>query len=146
MIFRGILGLIAIAVLRVLLEVFNFSRSADTVKSSGRQDNPALKLLMIYAGLFLFAWFYFLPGIPSPNLSFWMDASVLVGEERLTVKLQAQTALVLAAMPLVFDLVIMLIASAFKRWNKSIIAIALAVDIVGFCGFWFGLGHLVQIQ
>lgn len=146
MIFRGILGLVAITVLRILLEIFNFSQSAERGKSILAKNDPALKLLLIYAGLFLFAWIYFLPGIPSPALSFWMDTSGLVTQELLAVKLQAQTALALVALPLVFDLVVLVIASAFKGWRKPLIALALAVDVVGFLGFLLGLGQLALME
>ncbi|NDH65775.1 MAG: hypothetical protein EBY26_05305 [Microbacteriaceae bacterium] len=144
MIFRGIFGLVALFVLRILLEAFNFSRPGGKDKTVAKEEGLALKLLLIYAGLFLFAWIYFLPGVQPPTLSFWMDTSALDADDLETAKLQARTALGLAALPLAFDLIVLVIASAFKRWNKSVMALALAVDLLGLLGFWFGLSHLVQ--
>lgn len=145
MIFRGIFGLVGIVVLRILLEAFNFSQSAgkDKLVGKNRDFSATHKLVLIYAGLFLFAWIYFLPGLPPPALSFWMDTNALSVEGLENAKLQAQTAVILVALPLAFDIVAIAVATAVKDWNKSVIGLALVVDAIGFLGFWMGLGGLV---
>ncbi|MFM1973619.1 MAG: hypothetical protein RLZZ345_703 [Actinomycetota bacterium] len=144
MIFRGIFGLVGILVLRILLEAFNFSQSAGKDKLGGknREFSATHKLVLIYAGLFLFAWIYFLPGLPQPALSFWMDTNDLSVEGLENAKLQAQTALILVALPFAFDIVAIAVATAFKDWNKAVIGLAIVVDAIGFLGFWMGLGDL----
>jgi hypothetical protein len=71
-----------------------------------------------------------------------MDTNDLSVEGLENAKLQAQTALILVALPFAFDIVAIAVATAFKDWNKAVIGLAIVVDAIGFLGFWMGLGDL----
>jgi cytochrome bd-type quinol oxidase subunit 2 len=146
MIFKSILGLILLIFYRVCFEIWLVDRSKHEEKLAIRsqEGKAVLGMVAIYLGIYFLNWIVLLPGVPPPALTFWLDPAALSPDSLHDAKLQALTAIVLVALPLVLDSAVMVTLVFAKSWDKRFIVSYLLIDGLGFIAFWWGLSGVLS--